>query len=306
VQKDLLSFEAACSRCEVRKVLTPVALDVVQSKLVYDKARGGSRGRALVVDLPELGLKRGDRVEPSYEVPNIASLSCVGGDLAVTFWRPGLETAHRHRCPMFGASTGLSSANVGVDWLHTLSLGVFQTWLASVVWALLDANAWNIVGPAAARFELGVGRLREDLFAWYTAEAKEGRRHTRVQKLLPSMFGDTSKHSCSLHGAETNSFLAFSEVLLVRYGAKLGPLLPYHMEACLTLRRILSRIRDFPRIFPLPEIQGFCNDVQRHLWALSNLDVNNKPKHHFLIELAGRFIEHGNHLPHFGVYVCVG
>jgi hypothetical protein len=178
--------------------------------------------------------------------------------------------------------------HLGVDWLHTLSLGVFQVWLAEVVGDLLDASVWNVRGPAVARHELGVACLREELFGWYTTEAKAGRNHTRVQKLLPSMFGEPSKRTCGLHGAETNSFLAFSHVLLQRHGHKLGAKLCHHMEACGTLRRMLHRIRSFPRVFPNDEIQGFCNDVHKRLHALSAMDIVGRPKHHLLIEMAGR------------------
>lgn len=293
--KNLATFEAACSACEIIKDLSAEDLQLVENHLVYDKSKDGSRGRALIADLPTLGLRMGDRVEPSIAVPDVGFLVCLFGTLSVTFWRPSLETAYRHRCAIFGSSTRLSAWNLGVDWLHCLSLGVFQFWLAELIADLLACNAWCVAGAAAARYELGVAHLREELFGWYRSESSQGRHHTRVQRLVPSMFGslEPGKRTCHLHGAETNSFLAFSEVLLSRHGHKLGDRSAHHVEAGFALKRILARIRRYPRVFPMAEIQGFCSDVQRHLGAIAALGVNPRPKHHFLIEMAARFWKHG-------------
>ena len=102
--------------------------------------------------------------------------------------------------------------------------------------------------------------------------------------------GEEGRRTFGLHGAETNSFLAFSEILLRRHGEKLGNKYAHHVEAGTALIRILARIRKFPRVFPMSEIQGFCNDVQKHMLAISALNMSTKPKHHFLIEMAGRSI----------------
>jgi hypothetical protein len=286
VRKTVQSFEQACGRCEIKVRLDRMSLRLVVDNLIFDKSRDGSRGRCLTTDLPTLGLLKGDRVEPSREVPDIAHLQ--EGDL-VTFWRPSKQTAYKHRCPLFGKETGLSSENLGVDWLHTLSLGVFQTWLGHLVWDLLKANVWSIQGSAAARHELGISCLREELFLWYKSEASQGRHHTRVQKLLPSMFGDAAHPACGLHGAETNSFLSFSEELLKKHGHRLGDRRVYHEQAGLSLRNCLGKIRRYPVVFPLSEIQAFCLDVQKHFWALERLGIECKPKHHLMGEMGGRF-----------------
>ena len=221
--KDLASYSLAVSRCEISRAYTIPELAQLEEHLFFDKAKQGSRGRALKQHLPGMGLERGDRLAPNDNCRDIASIPRTNG-IELTFWRPSRETSSRHRCPLFGPETGLSPWNLGLDWLHCLSLGVFQCWLGALVAELLAANAWDCQpGPVVATFENGVGRLREDLFAWYAVDAKQGRRHTQVQKLTPAMMGTPAKAAFGLHGAETNSFLAFAVlVLLPKYGHVLG------------------------------------------------------------------------------------
>jgi hypothetical protein len=180
--------------------------------------------------------------------------------------------------------------SLGIDWLHSLSLGVFQTYLCMLVHELLVKNAWACQGAAAAVFELGVGRLREDLFTWYESERKAGRKHTEVQKLTPSMLGSFSKGAFGLHGSETNTFLSFANDFLVpKYRHVLGTdRYGWHMIAVESLRRILNSIRENPRKYSVAAQQRYCSDVQKHLWALEKLNIECKPKHHFFIEQAGR------------------
>ena len=82
--------------------------------------------------MPELGLVRGDRVENTMITPDIADLGKSRQfPVEITFWRPSLETSARHRCPLFSYATCVSPTNLGIDWLHTLILVVFQIWLGA-------------------------------------------------------------------------------------------------------------------------------------------------------------------------------
>ena len=47
-------------------------------------------------------------------------------------------------------------------------------------------------------------------------------------------------------------------------------------------------------MIPAAAIQKFCNDTKEHLWAVKKLGISPKPKHHFLIEMAGRLASHGS------------
>ena len=127
--KQFEHYEAACDACEVLVTIrTATQARRLQAALRFDNRRGGTRGRIVQVDLPDLNLLSDDRVEPS------ASFVDVGRDIrelplpiVITFWRSSRETITKHRNPIFSEATGVSpSGSLGVDWLHCLSLGVAQ------------------------------------------------------------------------------------------------------------------------------------------------------------------------------------
>ena len=230
------------------------------------------------------------RLEPSLHVPDIGIVGSQNVPMRLVWWRSSSETSVRRRCPIFCAETGLSPCNMGIDWLHTLALGVFQYWLAILLNDLFSNNAYN-VGPGSqvsALRELNFNRFKEELFAWYGSEARLGRQHTRIQKCTLNMFGTEQNPTCALYGAETNSLLAFSAVLLCRRGACLGDRYRAHCLAGESLRDMLAMIRDNPRKFPAAAMVKFCSAVQKHLWSVRELKFDHRPKHHFMIEMAGR------------------
>ena len=275
----------AVEACEHQRFITQEMEAELTPALAYDKTQNGARKRALKRAFPHLGLSRGDRVEPSRALPNVGDFRA---GVLVTFWRRSAETKARHRFPLFGADTGLSVNNVGIDWLHTLSLGVFQAWLAELFWDLLLANTWGIQGPVSTQCSSGVECLRKELFDWYKAEASADRMHTKVQKLTLSMLGSNDGRKCALHGAETNGVLAFSSALLARHGPVLGHRRMAHVQSCGALQRIIASIRAHELVMPVAARVQFCADATEHLAALKSLGVELKPKHHFLMEMAAR------------------
>ena len=113
-----------------------------------------------------------------------------------------------HRNPIVNRRLGVSlHETAALDWLHTLSLGIFQSSIGALVNLLIVLNAWNVPGPAAVRRAISIDRLQSDLFAFYTAQAKLGVQLSRVQRLDPGMFGSAAKPDCKLHGGETNGLL---------------------------------------------------------------------------------------------------
>ena len=170
-----------------------------------------------------------------------------------------------------------------------MSLGVKQHLLAHLVWELLIGDAWRVGGPQSSLVELGVARMRAELFAFYKSEEKAGRSHCRVQQLLPSFFGDKDDPACKLHAAETNGFLAFATSMLAgTRGQVLGPRATHYRVAAKALLRIKDIIQAHPRKVPDAEKLEFVNQVKSLLDAEESLGLAFKPKHHFLIEMAAR------------------
>jgi hypothetical protein len=67
-------YEDACLRCEVRVTLDERLRTRCCDHLKYDRRKDGSRGLALVSHVPELGLRAGDRLEPSPRLPDVSAL----------------------------------------------------------------------------------------------------------------------------------------------------------------------------------------------------------------------------------------
>ena len=65
-------YEEACDRAEKRVIITEELHKTVLQALRYDKRSTGSRGRALIRAVPQLGLEAGDRLEPSDALPDVA------------------------------------------------------------------------------------------------------------------------------------------------------------------------------------------------------------------------------------------
>ena len=134
-------------------------------------------------------------------------------------------------------------------------------------------------------------RLKSDLFDWYAAEMAAGRSHTRVQQLLPGMFGAPGDRKFALHASETNAFLRFSVTLLDRFGHLLGDRAGPFRDGVRSLLRLVDSIELYPRKFPAPVLQSFVEDVCLHLRCVRRLELGFKPKHHLMVEMAARLTD---------------
>lgn len=199
---------------------------------------------------------KGDRLEPTPTMPDIgAGLDDAAVPITLCFWRCSAETVSRHRNPLFAAELGVVPERIlMVDWMHTLSLGVYQNFLGHLFQAMFAANVWQLEGNMENRIKMSCIRLRAQLFQWYAEEAQEGRVHTRVQNLLPQMFGSPQDPHLGLHAAETNGMLAFAYYHLGTFATSL----PNHAKwarAAQALLRGLQLIRSHKEVFPPEAIQ---------------------------------------------------
>ena len=161
-------IDAASSACEIWLDLSRADYDKVKALLAYDKRSGGPAGRALQADLPHLGLRKGDRLEPHSGVQNIGE----GFDSAVVFpfrtlfWRRSQETWTRHRLPLLDPALGITIDSLMIDSLHTLYLGPTQVWVAFALWRLTRVDAFD-VGHQQYNWPLAVLRIKNELWAYY-------------------------------------------------------------------------------------------------------------------------------------------
>jgi hypothetical protein len=199
--KDFAEYERACAACEIVVDINSAKLfRKVRGSLKYDKRIDAlaARGRALMSDIEELGLKKGDRLQPGHDIWDVGQIDTMDPKSAcrLLFWRRSAETHVRHRNPVFSEETGIVPERVLViDWLHALSLGVYKYFI-SHLWHTLFAYDVYGIGKVTdhEHITMSVARLRGDLFIWYAAELAQGRAHSRVQNLTPEMVGTATSH----------------------------------------------------------------------------------------------------------------
>ena len=288
-------YDAACTACEVRTILQPGDVPRVRARLEFERRQGQSRGRALQEDMPELGLCKGDILVPTSEFPDVASLSPEEAPRECLWWRQACETLTKFRNPLFHKRSGVTVRNLALDWLHVLSLGVFQVIVGHLLQRLLRKNAFRVRGTSTNLMELGLGALKSKLGDWYAVQQAAGKQYTHLENLTLGNLGTESDPGLSLPGSATNGVLHFChELLLPQYGGVLEGERKNYTDGVAALVRIRQRIKDDERVFPPSAIQGFCDDVVIHLRALKALRIEERPKHHLLMEMGARLRTHGS------------
>lgn len=167
-------YKVACERCEVHLVLDRPQWSLVRNSLHYFKPSQGPRGRALTRNLPELGLRKHDRLEPDLLWLDVASFdNPTSWPVRATFWRRSAETRVRRRCVLFDDGLGISLDTVCIDLLHCLWLGPAKDWCCSVFWALIDSNVFGFAGGVEERHMMSTQHIKNELWAFYSRWATE-------------------------------------------------------------------------------------------------------------------------------------
>jgi hypothetical protein len=234
-------YEQACQRCEKRIVLNEENKNLVCSLLRFDKRSAGSKGLALTMAIPALGLEAGDRLEPSPTLPDVCALEDQDAPVAVIFWRVSDESLARHRNPLFCVEIGVSpTKNLTVDELHAVNLGVMQWWCKHAIWHVISCGVYGNVGTLEEKHLAAVLGIRHDLMAWYKSSAREYPKLTRLSDLTVKMLGTASAQKCKTKGAETWGLLLFLVHLLARCAGQVGAEGAVLLQAGQALKRMVA------------------------------------------------------------------
>ena len=103
----------ACNAAEIWKTLTAADITKIRPRLVYEKRKKQSRGRVMGSDMPEYGLMKGDRLEPTMLNPDTANFAPAQAPRQTKFWRPSSQTVTRWRNPLFQEGTVFFWSRVG-------------------------------------------------------------------------------------------------------------------------------------------------------------------------------------------------
>ena len=299
--KTFEDYENACAACEiVVHVRSPELFRTLRGSLEYDKRRAGSRGRALLVDIPALGLRKGDRLQPGGDIVEVGQIDAMDPRSAcrLLFWRRSAETFVRQRNPLFSRETGILPESVLVaDWLHSLSLGVYKYFISLLWHKLFEHDVFGVGHCAQEEFlQKSLARLRDALFRWYGDEQVAGRDHSRVQNLTPEMIGKSSDHKIGTWGAETNGLLFFSKHLLSLHQEQLSaPLRQSLIKGCDSLVGIHTIIKEHTSGTVRAGVaQAFADHVKTHLHAMRELQIPVRAKHHGLSHMTYKLLQYGS------------
>lgn len=285
----------ACRAAEHWVLVTEQNRDVLLLILRYDKRDDGSRGRALIQDYPALKLEKGDRLEPSKGLSNVANFEIIENlPQMVLFWRPSAQTWTHHRNPLFAADIGISSESLAIDTLHTLNLGIFQKFVAKVWWMLLLSDAFHVAGSLGNRHNqqelvaTGTLRLRHELMTWYPQYQNENPTSTfsRLSDLVVTTLGDRDKQNIRTKAAETRPLISFCKHLLAKFevSAAERPLI----GACDELLRFIDVMKRSPRRMHPSQTQELFDTMKRYFVLAKAGGVVDIPKVHLTMHMAHR------------------
>ena len=253
-------LKAACDRAEIHLVIDKAFHLVIRTRLRYDRKDKGCHGRCLVEDVPVLGLKAGDRLEPSVTLPDIGRQfdNLTLFPFPVTFWRSSEQTWVYHRLPLWSERAGFThDLAMGVDWLHTLSLGVYHFFLLFCIHQMFQLDLWNTrESTEQGRIGASVDCIRRELTVYYRNRSASGIKVTQITDMSWTSFGTKYSQSCSFKAAETNHFMPYLHQKLVQFQA----LLPNGnslVEASSALLVCSDLIHEYPSVFPTQAVQDF-------------------------------------------------
>ena len=303
-EKTIEKYLASASRCETIVNVNAAQRRKIRMSLYYDKRQTGSRGRALRVAIPELGLEAGLRLEPTPTMPDVGEAvdNNSTADSTLVFWDRSKETITQRRNPLFSEETGIGPEIFVPDWLHCLSLGCYKRWIIFVWHVLFDKNVFGVdrvlASTTDAFLQSCVLFLKELLFQWYGAEKTAGRDHARVQNLTTGMVGANADHDLGSWGAETNGLLFFTEHLLERYGelleAQQRQRLVRGTSSLLGVHRLIKTYKT--GTMPHAQIQEFVDHWKTHMHTMSQVGLQKRVKHHQMAHMLNRLLTDGT--PH--------
>ena len=282
-------YEAACRGCEVLIVLDGHWHKVVLEHLAYDKRPQGSHGRALLQAIPELGLARDDRLEPSEALTDVGDFDSITTfPIPVVFWRPAAESMTRHRNPIFDPRFGVwPSRAMTVDALHALYLGVMKQFCCTAVWFLLSNSLWGQVGTTEESLSIAVLALRHSLMVWYRQRHQQHptERLTRVGSLTRKMLGEPGDRHLKTKGAETWGILLFVTDMLDKHQGRLPGDAHRLRVAGMSLTQMVELFGAHGVRMPPAAIQACFDLYERHMALTDSIPELLFPKRHIIMHM---------------------
>ena len=239
-------MERATRLCEIEVMLDQTNHSIVEAALASDKNPGGARGRALTRDIPSLGLRCHDRLEPSMHVPDVFAFR-TRRDFPITaiFWRRSNESIVRHRNPFF-AIPGVTNKTCAWDILHLFYLGTVLFWTMRFLWACIAANIWGVpAGTQAHMDSASMARCSSDLHEFYAQCEKRPGGHTQftqVKVIDIVKIGTRAEPRLTTKAGETKGLFFFCAYLLDKFSDRFPSSFTHLRHSCEAMKTIIEII----------------------------------------------------------------
>lgn len=163
-------------------------------------------GRGLVRDVVELGLEKGDRLEPGLDVYDVALFELTAMPFQCVFWRLQRDDRLLHGSLLW-TIPGATVACIAVDLLHSWHLGGLSDYIGAALWCVVQSGVLTTQFadlPAQDAHKLGLMRLKSELWLFYRQKgvqdpgflSKSSRAH--LFKRLTATSG-AKFHCCFVH-----------------------------------------------------------------------------------------------------------
>lgn len=295
---DKADLERATASCEIRVKMTASIHQRLRGALTYDKSKSGGRGRCLKRSFEDLGLRAGDRLEPCSGLRDVGRFEELKEPWPeIVFWRRGMETRVKHRCPLFADELGVDLSHMCVDKLHTMYLGICQDFGGAAMWACINADIYAL-GQGRSREDmdsLTVLQLRADLMSYYKQRRKQDPTPiTEVENLTLPMLGTRRSPTLKLKGLETKGFVGFAVHLLRRFKPSLGARGGQLLAAGEALMELFEVLAANGVVLDTPAVQRLHDVAKKYLRMSELAGVRQKPKAHLFAHMVSRCAVQGN------------
>lgn len=294
------SFRRATELCEIRCCLRSIDFDVLVNLMQYDKRAYGKHGLVLQRDYAPLNLLKGDRLEPSYNLPDVNDF--FGLHLfptqELTFWRVSRATLVWHRCPLWCPEIGLTATDtIAIDLLHTYYLGPLQVWVKLGFWSLIDSGIWGSHCAAAEeRQAIAIAAIGFDLLQWYASYDRlhPGKPITRLHKLTSTKLGGgRESRNFKYKAMETWGAALFLLDYMEPRSARLGEVGRKVLEAGPFLVGFMLRLQKCGPVISVAEAQDLMDRWKNWMACAEELSAYT-PKAHLMYHLILRSLRMGN------------
>lgn len=237
---------------------------------------------------------KGDRLEPHGGLLDIGKFDDICSfPCSVLFWRRSRETLCTHRTPLFDRRLGVTpNRSIAIDVMHTTISGPCQSWGKLALWKLLTSGIWgSLESDSEGRLRVSIMTMRASLVSWYSAEARAGKVHTRIDFMTPKMIGTVQNPHLKLKAMEGYGFAQFLVYCLETYPVEGAQDLLLAGKVMIELIEVMKKA---PMRLTMQIIQHMLNLWKQHMAILSNLEDSMQPKHHLTCHMIMRAVQHGN------------